>query len=605
MAKIDIKLSGLTTTPSDYLCADGTLAVSHNIINKDGEMRSIFPGTLCNTLPNQHTLLCVHTAGIGYKHIITKKGNALYWSDYEDGKDYTDVDLTKLGDDGTQEIGAGEGFVEVKTIGNFVVYLTKDNVYYYLWGEGKYDYMGNTLPDLPKLFFSLSVQKHYNFPMDRDKPQIYDHRYGPNLTTTYLRKDEGGIQLDLPGYEVNDIYESEQDDASNFFLGVIEKKTREEAEAGRFCNPFFVRYALRLYNGDVVKCSPLVLMMPSSKFGLQAAFQFEKSGHTTYNEIEYLCANNVFARAVGVSASLRVQQKDEMGASLAEFRKWKDIIQSVDVFVSAPIYQYDQGGKVKRFVRGKDYESKLGENQGFFMGYDGLSGFDKQDIKIQKQETAGLLGRYEDRTWYPGLPKKKYTSEELLTIGSTCYKVASIEWDKFCTDDTGFLEASTTFTRDIPLKLDGGALTSLEAREALKDEYLSLNYNIPHSLYVYNNRLLMAGMRRKLFGGFDLQQHFSFPTSESREVTSYFVTTHKKNTTYTIKHKACGYTLSTDYLIYFYYPDPDATRIDINLSNGKHISLTLKRHETLSGAYWFDNFNSAIEENGTKAERTV
>ena len=127
----------------------------------------------------------------------------------------------------------------------------------------------------------------------------------------------------------------------------INNKSRSNSS---FIFPFFVRYAYRLYDGNYTMHSAPILMIPSSDMAPMAAITYEASTDTVIvhpgtdreEEMETLAIHTIKGRVLSITGGLD-RFISEPSSSLAS---WNDIIKSIDIFISAPIYTFDQSGSI-------------------------------------------------------------------------------------------------------------------------------------------------------------------------------------------------------------------------------------------------------------------
>ena len=113
---------------------------------------------------------------------------------------------------------------------------------------------------------------------------------------------------------------------------------QETVNKGRFCFPFFVRYALRLYDGSLVCHSAPILMNPTT-INAPVVLWKNAGGKDSYTEADL----DIMLVAATLDYSIiRNNDYDILD-------DWTDIIKSVDIFISKPIYTFDQEGKVTSF----------------------------------------------------------------------------------------------------------------------------------------------------------------------------------------------------------------------------------------------------------------
>lgn len=125
----------------------------------------------------------------------------------------------------------------------------------------------------------------------------------------------------------------------------------QTVKKGRFALPFFVRYALRLYDGSLVGHSAPILMNPSTKTA-PIVYWERASGKGSYTEA--IC--DIMLVAASLDYKLLIDGNYDYN-NLKQ--NWGDIVKSVDVFISKPIYTYDQNGLCKSFADTDNFDTKF------------------------------------------------------------------------------------------------------------------------------------------------------------------------------------------------------------------------------------------------------
>ena len=110
-------------------------------------------------------------------------------------------------------------------------------------------------------------------------------------------------------------------------FAAINPFVKEKATSkGLFIHPFFIRYALRLYDGSYAKLSAPVLLNVSS--GYSPAVRFDSK-----------------QKKLQLGALICALQYRIFSGNIKE--EWKDFIAGVDVFITPPLYPYHQDPQVK------------------------------------------------------------------------------------------------------------------------------------------------------------------------------------------------------------------------------------------------------------------
>lgn len=548
----DIKYNGYTAQPSDYECSDGQLAASLNLISEDSQLKPLFqPIPMSIGLSPSQKAAYIHETS-SYKHYIILEEKMVSWLN---GKSETAQTPTLLA------TFTGLDIYQFSSIGNTLLVLCSDGMHYFLWKSDADGYLnlGTTMPEC-----SLSF----------------------GLQGEMKRTDEFEISYSI---HKNNIY-SEFDDTqktniTNQVAAKINKFIAEEStQKGKFIFPFFVRYAYRLYDGTLTRHSAPILMICSSE-NTPRVFWFNLHGKDdTYTSAKL--------RVVAPVHSLDYALKSD----LSSLKNWSDIIKSVDIFISAPIYTYDQNGLCEKFING-------GED---------LSSFSVCKHTNQAASTTTYPLRYQYNNFgklyaftftpsalssRPGgilvTPKRSVDAvKEDIRSCSQFYFLHSIRIEELKTERTL-----------IPVKED--YLQSLVTRENMTDDYDSHDKIIPQQAFAYNSRLNISGIKKQLFQGFDVYSLFNYsdgyvynwadatPTSADMTYGVIVAVYIKQDGKDIIVYGSAGRCGSEAPLLFFYYPNVNAYKAVIirnNYFDSPHLVIPLEPHGFLNGAFYFDGW---------------
>ena len=624
----ELKYNGYTAQPSDYECQDGDLAAVLNLMPEKGALHPVTEPKSVNEFLENEKVLFIHETKQGDNYIIYNTSTrALSWVPVASYS--TSASRTRL--------SYVYDLAQVTAVGNTLVVLDGSQMSYYLWkpgdySGGSYQSLGNHLPEVELSFglvghprlFSVSDDSHSTFSISFDSIS------------------EGSIRSDFSETNQNKITEQ--------IMAKVNKFVAEQTvNKGRFCFPFFVRYALRLYDGSLTHHSAPILMLPSTKNGVVAMWS-RVTGRGSYTD----ATCDLFLMA----ASLDYGRVRASGLS-----NWSDIVKSIDVFISKPIYTYDQNGKIKNLRDTDDMNSvfvgKLFNsgpvntyNEGYMcattLTEDALYGyFGKKTATTQGEETytsdiPGILGIHAEWPFHRvyemyfkvgggQIPAETFNmpeygedkiGESLRSCG-TFYKLCSLSIE----------EVTSSYYRnnrkDIVVPDD--YLQSLVTREAMTDDYLSHDKIRAERSFMYNNRLNLSGVYRTLFNGFSAASMFCYCSqgynylyvnNTTRVVCpalfnydsgiSIYVAIKENGKTYWVQN--VGY----DYLAYWhsiknaanqwqkrsygafvFYPNANAYKMRIvsgNYSYGStedtgYYDIDLQEHEFLNGAFGLLDFN--------------
>ena len=587
----EIKYNGYSANPSDYECADGDLATTIGLVQEDGTMKPVPPPAVNAILPDEYSIVHIHKNS-NYTNYIVRNDNNFYW--------FAESVITNASSKPVNIATSKFTKIEIPTItlhqinsiGNVLLFLTTDGMYYILWQDGKYVYLGNHLPEL-SISFGLqgACKVGESFDITYDQEVTYDSSI---LSATYSETTQNVVTPQVLA-KVNKFI------ADNYTNG------------NQFLYPFFVRYAYRLYDGSLTMHSAPVLMICSTG---QAPYVLGGSAKQTDNGWDGTWNSQKITgcRVYGALYQLDCAVIDE--DEINELKKWSDIISSVDIFISAPLYTYDQSGK----CQGVDIISngKIGGRDEFCVCKATHGG----DYSAYYQYHSALAFLFYGRSSLPGwsirLPLKKGLSQvENIKNESQFYFLKSYK-----------LEHLTTERKIVDI--EDGYLQSLVTREVMTDDYDSHTTLIPKYSYNYNSRLNITGLTKVLPRGFHMSSllcytngflqpkngHFDEGVDrsyESTQMVSMFIYIKKQDKTIVVRSLDYNSTFLGDFgadvgqftpTPYLYYPDVDAYKAVLFwhkwVSDGTMMGtgevrvfreINLEPHPMLNGAVYFKGWD--------------
>lgn len=624
----EIKYNGLSTVPPDNTCQDGDSAMLLNLVPEDGALKPVSAPKLLLQLGENKKVIYIHKT-ISFSNYIIQdiKTFELYVLNANEKLFERAVSL-----------GAYRSLSHVNAIGNTLLLFTEEYIIYFLWKQGQYVMLGNHVPNL-QLSFGL-----------RGKPRIYSLSDESHSTfnVNFERIDESRL------YEV--WTEDNQKKITSQIMAKVNKFLADQTiKEGRFALPFFVRYALRLYDGSLVCHSAPILMNPSTKTA-PVVFWNRVSGKEGYTEAE--------CDIMLVSAGLDYQLLPDGENSHLRMNDWKDIIKSVDVFISKPIYTYDQSGNCKSFADTDNLDTK-------FIGALDISRFsDEKTIERVGLINVPVRKRVEDTALLPisvngtdltsgtpggrENPLGKYYVEwkysKLYTLffsKDSTYPKTTISLPEH-TDDKNremlenvqnfyFLksisinELSTSERKDIVVNKE--YLQSLTTRETMTDDYLSHDRITAKYSQTYNGRINLSGIRRELFQGFMAGSMFSYANNSEaswelkkdgkvvldfgsldyrdisiqtmieeggeRYIVNSYVSSHLAP--FVSSMYTNGDFAPTSWGCYVFYPNTHATMMRIHAGIDTY-EVKLKPHDFLNGAYGVIDYELIRKQNTTHTE---
>lgn len=571
----EIQYLGYSTEPSDYECPDGQLAASLNLINEDNRLKPVFqPKDLAN-MPAGHDVVYIHETA-SFAHYIVRNGQKLLWLDagiITDARQREKSDKTKKLLPIAESVISAElaktspthllkdfdnvEIYSVNGIGNTVIVLTSGGMHYFLWKsdtEG-YLYLGTHIPECPLSF---------------------------GLQGEVVSTDAFNVDINPVSSGTSEVDEANRKILTDSILAKMNKFIADNSvNEGRFIYPFFVRYAYRLYDGSLTMHSSPVLM-PCCTSGSPLASCNTCRVHD--GKINSLVDIMIVAVRHQLDYAAQLASRIEM------LKEWKDIVQSVDIFISKPIYTYDQNGEIKDIASHGVGFSTVCKH----VNQDSSVDRNKQPLKYRYRSCLDMfektyVGKKKAYHLGVGIPYKDDKQIEAdIRSCAQFYLLKSIK-----------VEDLKTTRTIIPVEKD--YLQSLVNREVMTDDYDSHDRLIPKYVFGYNSRLNISNMKKNLYDAFNTADMVVYSDADITEDDNEInVPNHRYRLFFFIKQDSKeiiveGETseLSADApFFYLYYPNPNAYKVVINdISANEYFEYPLERHGFLNGAYCFRGFN--------------
>lgn len=574
---------GMTNVPSDLLSEDSELLESVGFIYKDGEMKPVQEPV--HVTGNNRTILYVHKTS-GYKNIVSwvkdkDAGWINIWIYKEDSWENIDIFGT---DDVVNEV------YSVTSVGNTLVCTTDKGIRYLLFKGGEYKDLGTELPK-PKLIPQLtttnylalggltvcslgeiidSTDKYASYDSSGNLTELFDAR-APDRLVNYFQYS---VKNDV------DKIQSFKDATIGHYSAVLQKIK----ERNYFSFPFFIRYALKLYDGTYARISAPILLFPT----ISKNCRFVPMKYKDSNWAETAEKTTYFNAYIGYSTL-------QFKAQIDNIDNWSDIVKELVVFASDDVkpFYLEDGFEFARAtdVNGKEFMNWV--NSDFKYKVDsGLGG----GITVEAFKPVYTF----QKDSYPArevlVPKNYKTDaiikEELLSK-SQFYKLFSVK-----TDNSNYIQ--TIEFKNAPI--GRSVVENLVTQEQLKtDDYYGWTKLTAKKSFAYNKRINLFDVARYPFEGFnDLDMYYPYWTSNGK--FSYY--------THIVSEGMNAWVISPQVDVFYtqavatwlYYPDPNATEMIIwNNTTNKGMKVKLLNHPMLNGAYYFGNLpttESFVSENG-------
>lgn len=524
----ELKYNGYSAEPSDYECADGDLATSIGLIQEEGAVKPLFPPSVVLSFERGSTVKYIHETTNFRHYILYNENGVMSWWDESNNK------YKQLYDFSSTTIH------EVNSMGNTLIVLAADGMHYFLWKDNAYLYLGTEIPELP-LSFGLQGEM-----VKSDKFNIELSKSYTTIISHYFSKEE-------------------QENITEQVLAKVNKFIADNStNKGKFIYPFLVRYAYRLYDGTLTKHSAPVLMIASSDV-------IPKVVVTDYNVTTTEPKNKVEVLIASMCHQIDYAVINQ--ANIDGLNNWKDIIKSVDIFISAPIYTYDQNGRCEYF------ESKTNIEIRNFCVCKHTNPYNTQAPNYQLYNFTDLFdASFTGIGLYGALKLPGKSEEDVKNDIKDCsqfYFLESIKVEQLSTERTL-----------ITVKED--YLQSLAAREVMTDDYDSHDKLIPKYSFVYNNRLNIANIKKDLFKGFNGTSLFNYSSSNNRTISIY-IYIKQDGKVFSVQGEAGS--IGDTPLLFFYYPNTNAFKAVVKIINSSNVityyEVPLQKHDFLNGSFYY------------------
>jgi len=399
MERIKTKINGITTT-SDY--NEGDCYALVNLRPKNGALHPVAPRKTVQELSDKYEMVFVHQSS-EYKNWIGTKNIA--------GRGHIYTNILDSDTANRQTFSVDDIILSIEQIGNTLSVITLNNIYYLLYRNQIYNFLGQ-LPDLQPIHFvsgeEIVKKKFYN-----------------------SFANEGSITKE------------NFTEMTKAALYMARQELLDESSP-TFFDCFFVRYALRLFDGTLTKHSPPILIMPQTEIEKMMWVHYRfKGGH-----INGLDGTDPSVSVTGFTV--------RMWYNLNYLYNWRDIVQSVDIYISP------------------------------YLG-------------IANPENMGShFKTTDDERWYTDYVIEKLTAGNLTSVkqNSSFYFLKS-------------LDIATMVSESVPElfpeeNADTKLMENIIQNDEMKADSFSQHKYGANISYAYNNRLHIADIKTTFYGGYNM-----------------------------------------------------------------------------------------------------
>ena len=555
MGKINrLQLRGISRTPSDRMNSDGGVAESLNMYIDEAESApALLPKDVTSELGLPENLVAdkvfIHK-GNNYENAIVVQDRVL--KAYAKGKAKELVWLNE-----------GESVSDIVSVGNTLIATTQSRMLYVLYINNEYRYLGDGIPTPHIEFQSIS-----NYDLKAESKEyrlirIEDPSGAINPINTFNEDAWNKALKDRDAGNVTD-YAERITEIEEGLWADIKSEIKRYRGLGRFSAPFFVRFAVRLYDGSYINHSVPILL--GSGYDRFVSVEGRKivTESLLHSYIEYTL-DNIF----DVTAYLKDWKTEG----------WEDIIESVDIFASTDVCFPVLNSQFK-------------------------------ELSLSQSTEGSVSTSYYSMPFKHGSADDFSAMEEELVSKGLFYRIGSFPLN----DDR--LQKGWKLASAENMK----SLTDLALTEERLDDSLVQDEVVPGSLMNYNNRLLATDASVYASRGYSFLNatniaignnatavskpyliKFYIRGAKETEVLGKYYDGSPEFYAYEMKTSDAGGNAMSQANIYGFiaHPDPNCYKVKIWTSGGDVYERTMKAHPRLNCSYAFWGLSNTIslEEN--------
>lgn len=270
-----IEYSGVSTSPDDYVSADGQLALSHNVLVEDGGVKAVGEAKVVLEHVDGDVVYIHKNPDYDKPHYIIIRGNGNKMLNYVGGDSNDDI------------VFEGE-FKQCTSVGHTLIVLTTKEMLYVIWKDDRYVKLGNALPEISVYFTTQGYfGKNGSLNIDRNSLVVMDSAYYADAEALKAQKAKVSIRplsttLDSLSYNIKDYFDgwpSDTEDSTTvkgdysdtqgknypqLFTDVaysaLNKNITAAREQGLSVMPRLIRAAWRLYDNTYAKYTAPILL---------------------------------------------------------------------------------------------------------------------------------------------------------------------------------------------------------------------------------------------------------------------------------------------------------------------------------------------------------
>lgn len=397
-----IRYKGLSLTPDEMAVENGALSLCGNLELHDGALRpAIVSGTPLSqplTVNGEVAkILYVHETG-SYHHLIAIASSSIYWF-MQDGSLGSSTPIKSFDYEST--------VLSIDSIGNTLIIVATDGIHYAMWesngqSSSDYSYKGQKPPFLNIRFATESKDNPEDYPSGGINAEGSKNGFTEAWQQSTISCGDAYVKVNgttwKPGDICASIKEEKTSDLTQSIYALINRTNNIIARNGRFYANFFIRYCYRMFDGSMIMHSAPVFIpvqvpgsylvqaanfyFPSDSFSegaIDSNYGYWNEGNGTIeseinfdNEKTYGRKDST-GKTLNVSfngatfyyyprnAALMYDLVDPSGKMLEQLKGWKDVIKSIDFFITPPITNVDTADKISSLqILPRNYALNMG-----------------------------------------------------------------------------------------------------------------------------------------------------------------------------------------------------------------------------------------------------
>lgn len=558
----DIKYGGYTAQPSDYECQDGELSLSLNLIAEDNQVKTLGQPDLVLTLQEGERVLFIHSVPNQKNYILARAGTGSSFGVYWLKKDPTITNTTTA-----QYITTFDSILDITAVGNTLVFALEEGLKYLLWKDDNYMQLKNRPP-----FISIDFGLYKVGTLNNSEEFTIPARCAAGWSGQRGQAEKAELA-----------------EMTQMAYGLLNPAIAEKITSqGYFYQPFFIRYAYRLYDGTYSWHSAPILMLPTI---LPPFIKYADDG-------SHPSAGGTLTATFTLNVPYFALAYRILTDGVDELTNWSDLVTGIDIFVSAPIYTYDQSKDLPWRPVGstRTILSEASPDKEYYEGDGGRPGWQVAGEVFVGHYADAINGSYIDHTMKTGnIDNPDYSDLLNIKVHDKFYRniQSAHEFYKLSEID---IKNITVMTQMANVKITDIDLSSLVTRPTLDDDYQSHCNLVASSLYAFNSRLNLAGVKIAPAVPFPIRSIMQFgnPEGLSTQRVQIKVWTRLNGVRCYAIHTGADtieadiwYNPEKNFPRYIYYPDASAYKMEIFISSTQKYTINLEPHDFLNGAFYF------------------